>query len=91
MGVTGSRRPPPAPGRQVRRFSGGSNPAGGTFASVSRQGRAQRGRRAGWLGRLDGKMTALNGARGLARDREQGVGGLASLPGLETVRGNSRD
>ena len=32
-------------------------------------------------------MTAWNGARGLARDREQDTGGLASLPGLETVSG----
>ena len=32
-------------------------------------------------------MTALNGAPELARDREQDIGGLAGLPGLEPVAG----
>ncbi len=32
-------------------------------------------------------MTALNGAPRLARDRGQDLGGLAGLPGLETVAG----
>ena len=86
-GCDGSRHSPSAPGRQVRRFGGGGNPAGGTFARVSRHGRAQRGRTAGWLGRLAGNMTASNGASGLAGDCEQDMGGLAGLAGLEAAAG----
>jgi len=44
-------------------------------------------RTAGWLGRLDGNMTASHGATGLARDRGQDLGGLAGLPGLDPVAG----
>ena len=54
MGVTAPRHHLPEPGRQVRRFAGGRNPPDGTFARVSRQGRAQRAGpaagREGWTG-----------------------------------------
>jgi ATPase family associated with various cellular activities (AAA) len=40
-----------------------------------------------WLGTLDGKVTAVNGAPGLDQDREHDMGGLAGLPGLEAVSG----
>jgi hypothetical protein len=42
---------------------------------------------AGWLGTLDGKVTAVDGAPGLDQDREHDMGGLAGLPGLEAVSG----
>src|ERR1700683_762946 len=71
---------PPVAYSQVRHSGGDGDTAGGRFSAQSRHRRA-RPARLGWLGRVNGTMTALNGAPGL----EQDMGGLAALPGLEMV------
>src|SRR5208282_3325079 len=80
--------PPPAGARQAgppvcRR----QEPAGRYIRSGRPSWTSTASRTGGWLGRLDGNMTALNGAPRLARDRGQDLGGLAGLPGLEMVAG----
>jgi ATPase family associated with various cellular activities (AAA) len=71
-------------GEQVRRFAGGGNTTDGTFAPVSRHGRAQRAGLRGWLRRLRERSRVERQPEARQPPRT-GTGGLASLPGLETV------
>jgi hypothetical protein len=74
-------------GDRPRSFTGGGNPADGTFAPVSVGDAMDENSEPGCrrLGRLDRKMTPANGAPGLGQDLAHDMGGLASLPGLERV------
>jgi hypothetical protein len=76
---------PTASGRHFRQFAGGGNTTDGTFAPVIRHGTSAASRTPGLAEKVGREGDALNGTSRLDSDRGQDMGGLASLPGLETV------